>query len=141
MTGCVDVTYFSGPAACHLQTVLNTPSSNNAAMGARRINANASYSPKPTAFATKQWSGMGGIKYWFGFGDSYTADGFLLTGTQPAAGNPIGNPPPPYAILSDGKRYFGLSKCVLIDTDTGPDYLIDLAQTAKNGPNPFLMYK
>lgn len=106
-TGCLDVTYFPAPAACHLQTVLNNPSNNGTAMGARRINANASYSPNPTAFAAKQWSGMAGIKYWFGFGDSYTADGFLLTGTQPVAGNPIGNPPPPYAILSDGKEKLG----------------------------------
>ncbi|KIM32948.1 carbohydrate esterase family 16 protein [Serendipita vermifera MAFF 305830] len=37
-------------------------------------------------------SGTSGTKYWFSFGDSYTATGFSVTGTQPSTSNPFGNP-------------------------------------------------
>ncbi|KAK6515841.1 hypothetical protein TWF281_004432 [Arthrobotrys megalospora] len=46
-----------------------------------------------------------GIKYWFSFGDSYTATGFSATGNQPSAQNPLGNPTYPGQTTSNGPNW------------------------------------
>ncbi|KAG7091440.1 hypothetical protein E1B28_010476 [Marasmius oreades] len=43
--------------------------------------------------------------YWFSFGDSYTQTGFDVTGTPPAIGNPLGNPPYPGWTATGGENW------------------------------------
>ncbi|GLB37982.1 putative cellulose-binding GDSL lipase acylhydrolase [Lyophyllum shimeji] len=43
--------------------------------------------------------------YWFSFGDSYTQTGFSPTGTLPAPGNPLGNPPYPGWTATGGENW------------------------------------
>lgn len=43
--------------------------------------------------------------YWFSFGDSYTQTGFSPTGTLPALGNPLGNPPYPGWTATGGENW------------------------------------
>ncbi|KAM6503116.1 hypothetical protein JOM56_000059 [Amanita muscaria] len=40
--------------------------------------------------------------YWFSFGDSYTATGFLSSGPLPSPGDPLGNPPYPGLTVTGG---------------------------------------
>ncbi|CZT22713.1 uncharacterized protein RCC_08418 [Ramularia collo-cygni] len=44
-------------------------------------------------------------KFMFIFGDSYTATGFSMSGTQPSVSNPLGNPPVPGIRLSGGDMW------------------------------------
>ncbi|KAK0212103.1 hypothetical protein DFS33DRAFT_1279139 [Desarmillaria ectypa] len=44
-------------------------------------------------------------KYWFSFGDSYTQTGFNTTGTLPAVGNALGNPPYPGWTSTGGQNW------------------------------------
>ncbi|KAK0212110.1 hypothetical protein DFS33DRAFT_1389124 [Desarmillaria ectypa] len=44
-------------------------------------------------------------KYWFSFGDSYTQTGFNTTGTLPAVGNALGNPPYPGLTATGGQNW------------------------------------
>ncbi|KAG7439653.1 uncharacterized protein BT62DRAFT_1055220 [Guyanagaster necrorhizus] len=44
-------------------------------------------------------------KYWFSFGDSYTQTGFVTNGTEPAVGNPLGNPPYPGYTATGGQNW------------------------------------
>ncbi|KAF3293813.1 hypothetical protein TWF132_004401 [Orbilia oligospora] len=55
----------------------------------------SSPSPSPTS----------SLKYWFSFGDSYTATGFSATGNQPSAQNPLGNPTYPGQTTSNGPNW------------------------------------
>ncbi|KAF8058624.1 hypothetical protein FPV67DRAFT_1720474 [Lyophyllum atratum] len=47
----------------------------------------------------------GTANYWFSFGDSYTQTGFSPTGTLPASGNPLGNPPYPGYTATGGENW------------------------------------
>ncbi|KAF5374669.1 hypothetical protein D9615_008983 [Tricholomella constricta] len=57
----------------------------------------ASTVPPPTSTAK--------ANYWFSFGDSYTQTGFSPTGTLPAVGNPLGNPPYPGWTATGGENW------------------------------------
>ncbi|OBT86468.1 hypothetical protein VE02_05336 [Pseudogymnoascus sp. 03VT05] len=59
----------------------------------RRCRANSNY---------KGWSSM---KHAFVFGDSYTTNGFNVSLTQPAPGNPLGNPPYPGWTAANGPNW------------------------------------
>jgi len=43
--------------------------------------------------------------YWFSFGDSYSQTGFVINGTLPSVGNPLGNPPYPGYTAVGGANY------------------------------------
>ncbi|KAK6531999.1 hypothetical protein TWF694_003162 [Orbilia ellipsospora] len=47
----------------------------------------------------------GALKYWFSFGNSYTATGFSASGTQPTRQNPMGNPTYPGQTTSNGPNW------------------------------------
>ncbi|KAJ3041496.1 hypothetical protein HDV00_009292 [Rhizophlyctis rosea] len=57
---------------------------------------------KPTAKPSFDWSKT---KYLFTFGDSYTQTGFNTSLTQPAPGNPLGNPPYPGWTSANGPAW------------------------------------
>ncbi|KAK0466549.1 SGNH hydrolase-type esterase domain-containing protein [Armillaria novae-zelandiae] len=56
--------------------------------------------------------GANAQKYWFSFGDSYTQTGFTTTGTRPAVGNPLGNPPYPGWTSSGGQNWVDYATAV-----------------------------
>ncbi|KAK0479434.1 hypothetical protein EDD18DRAFT_1364239 [Armillaria luteobubalina] len=56
--------------------------------------------------------GASAQKYWFSFGDSYTQTGFTTTGTLPAIGNPLGNPPYPGWTSSGGQNWVDYATAV-----------------------------
>jgi len=43
--------------------------------------------------------------FWLSFGDSYSQTGFVINGTLPARGNPLGNPPYPGYTATGGPNY------------------------------------
>lgn len=57
------------------------------------------------AQANAQWPGWSGIRHIFSFGDSYTDTRFLVSGTQPNAVNPLGNPAFPGRTFSNGRNW------------------------------------
>ncbi|KAK0196259.1 hypothetical protein F5146DRAFT_1133753 [Armillaria mellea] len=59
----------------------------------------------PQAYLLLLAVGANAQKYWFSFGDSYTQTGFVTTGTLPAVGNPLGNPPYPGWTSSGGQNW------------------------------------
>ncbi|TDL22924.1 hypothetical protein BD410DRAFT_722017 [Rickenella mellea] len=50
--------------------------------------------------------------YWFHFGDSYSQTGFVTTGTLPAVGNPLGNPPYPGFTATGGPNWIDVMTTV-----------------------------
>ncbi|KAK6362623.1 hypothetical protein TWF730_000079 [Orbilia blumenaviensis] len=58
-----------------------------------------------TSTSSPSSSPTSGLKYWFSFGDSYTATGFSATGNQPSAQNPLGNPTYPGQTTSNGPNW------------------------------------
>ncbi|KAI2633344.1 hypothetical protein GGS21DRAFT_129912 [Xylaria nigripes] len=52
-----------------------------------------------------KWAGWENIKSAFFFGDSYTETGFDYTQAQPSVENPLGNPPYPGIISTDGLNW------------------------------------
>ncbi|KAF8883275.1 hypothetical protein BD779DRAFT_1748045 [Infundibulicybe gibba] len=60
-------------------------------------------SSSPTTPAGPVATGKG--NYWFSFGDSYTQTGFTPSGTLPAPGNPLGNPPYPGYTAVGGENW------------------------------------
>ncbi|PBK90474.1 hypothetical protein ARMGADRAFT_1032489 [Armillaria gallica] len=62
----------------------------------------------PQAYLLLLAVGANAQKYWFSLyssGDSYTQTGFTTTGTRPAVGNPLGNPPYPGWTSSGGQNW------------------------------------
>ncbi|KAK0221164.1 hypothetical protein EDD85DRAFT_930316 [Armillaria nabsnona] len=59
----------------------------------------------PQAYLLLLAVGANAQKYWFSFGDSYTQTGFTTTGTRPAVGNPLGNPPYPGWTSTGGQNW------------------------------------
>jgi len=59
----------------------------------------------PTCKTNHNWPGWSGIKHAFIFGDSYTTTTFNVTGEQPTATNPLGNPPYPGWTASNGPNW------------------------------------
>ncbi|RPD57450.1 hypothetical protein L226DRAFT_615111 [Lentinus tigrinus ALCF2SS1-7] len=57
--------------------------------------APATTTTSTTTAPTSVPSGVDKANFWFSFGDSYTQTGFTTSGTVPAPGNPLGNPPYP----------------------------------------------
>jgi len=62
-------------------------------------------SPPSNSRNAKAWHGWASVKYLFVFGDSYTTVGFNVSGIQPTAGNPLGNPPYPGYTSSNGPNW------------------------------------
>ncbi|KAL2130376.1 hypothetical protein VTI74DRAFT_6538 [Chaetomium olivicolor] len=60
-----------------------------------------------TSSAASSTTTPGGVKYLITFGDSYSQTGFDITGTKPAPGNPLGNPPLPGWTASGGLNWVG----------------------------------
>ncbi|BFZ53675.1 hypothetical protein PYCC9005_000705 [Savitreella phatthalungensis] len=58
-------------------------------------------SPVPE-LETRAYGGFGTLQNLFFFGDSYTASGFNVSGKQPSASNPLGNPSPPVTSSANG---------------------------------------
>ncbi|KFY29797.1 hypothetical protein V493_02244 [Pseudogymnoascus sp. VKM F-4281 (FW-2241)] len=55
--------------------------------------------------ANANYKGWGSMKHAFIFGDSYTTNGFNVSLTQPAPGNPLGNPPYPGWTAANGPNW------------------------------------
>ncbi|KAI9698546.1 MAG: hypothetical protein M1820_007436 [Bogoriella megaspora] len=55
--------------------------------------------------ATKQWPGWNKLQNFIAFGDSYSQTGFVPTGAQPSAANPLGNPAYPGYTSSNGPNW------------------------------------
>lgn len=122
--GCVDATYVVSQTQCWMKGHLQIPVNGNTDLVNARIVSPASLSPNPTVYSTPQYPGYAGIKYWFAFGDSYSADSFDFNGVQPGPGNPTGNPGSPYATTASGPNYLIYLANV---NSSSPIYLYDMA--------------
>ncbi|KAF3932944.1 hypothetical protein ABW20_dc0101913 [Dactylellina cionopaga] len=69
------------------------------------ISTTVSTTTRTTTSSTPSSSPTSSIKYWFSFGDSYTATGFSATGNQPSPQNPLGNPNYPGQTTSNGPNW------------------------------------
>ncbi|TDZ62024.1 Acetylesterase [Colletotrichum trifolii] len=52
-----------------------------------------------------EYAGFSGLKTLFTFGDSYTRTGFVVSGAQPSASNPLGNPRYPGPTSANGQNW------------------------------------
>ncbi|KAL8827976.1 MAG: hypothetical protein Q9191_002861 [Dirinaria sp. TL-2023a] len=90
-----------------------SPNATNPALFASRghLGPSIRQSRKPRSSSVSQrqsgtsWAGWPNVRYIFSFGDSYTSTGFNVHGTQPYAGNPLGNPAYPGATSANGPNY------------------------------------
>lgn len=123
-SGCVDVTYIQSTGGCWLKSSLTAATNGNTDQIGARVIAPAALSPQSTPFAGPQYPGYAGLKYWFAFGDSYSANGFNVNGVQPGPGNPLGN---------DGN-----ATALYETTAAGPNYVVYLANV--NSSSPINMY-
>ncbi|MCJ1444531.1 MAG: hypothetical protein MMC23_005033 [Stictis urceolatum] len=76
-------------------------------------------------------------RYIFSFGDSYTAIGFDINGTQPNQANPVGNPPVPGAGQQDGTTSLGPNYIhyLTLQYNTTETYTFDFAQSGATVSN------